>query len=229
MAQRDSGYARIARDAYETPEWVTMALARWLKAHDVLVGSDIVWEPAAGSGKMVRALESENFQVVASDIDASRMAGADEFDFVTGDRPPRGTFGCDAIITNPPYAEADAFVRRALDAMQPDGTVAMLLPLAWDSAKTRRPFFADCPAFYAKLALTSRITWFERAPEPGKKEHGPSEQHAWFVWTWRRAAQAPRYDWLHMPDAEAKALRDRKRSRSRISAANTLPAVGDPS
>jgi hypothetical protein len=45
MAQRESGYARIERDNYTTPEWVTRALLPHLPAPPLHI-----WEPAAGSG-----------------------------------------------------------------------------------------------------------------------------------------------------------------------------------
>jgi hypothetical protein len=62
MSQRGSGYARKALDHYETPEWVTQAVLPHL-------GSKLhIWEPAAGSGKMVRALVAAGCTVEASDI-----------------------------------------------------------------------------------------------------------------------------------------------------------------
>jgi hypothetical protein len=60
VSQRDSGYVRIDRDAYETPEWVTLALIPHMRK------PDLVWEPAAGSGKMVAALEASGFTVLGS-------------------------------------------------------------------------------------------------------------------------------------------------------------------
>jgi len=48
MSQRDSGYQRKERDLYETPAWVTDALIPHLPTSDC-----VVWEPAAGGGKMV--------------------------------------------------------------------------------------------------------------------------------------------------------------------------------
>jgi hypothetical protein len=55
----------------------------------------------------------------------------------------------------------------------------MLLRVDYDSAITRRHLFADCQAFATKLVLTRRIVWFE------PKIASPSENHAWFVWSWR--------------------------------------------
>jgi hypothetical protein len=182
MAQRDSGYARIARDAYQTPPWVTDVLVNWLNDNDIWGVSRRVWEPACGEGRMVMALEARGHSVVASDI-APACEPSEVVDFLAARSIPDGVRG---IITNPPYDRADAFVERALMLTAGDGVVAMLLPVAWDSAKTRRRFFADHPAFRCKLVLTSRIQWFDPPPaQPGQpKPAGPSENHAWFVWDW---------------------------------------------
>jgi hypothetical protein len=158
MSQRDSGYARIERDNYETPAWVTHALVPHLPRCTV-------WEPAAGSGKMANALLNAGFDVVASDITGGH-------DFLTV--PPLKPFR--AIITNPPYELATQFIERALALMPQDGIVAMLLRCDFDHAITRQHLFADCTAFAMKLVLTTRIRWFEDSCG------SPSFNHAWFVW-----------------------------------------------
>jgi hypothetical protein len=62
MSQRESGYERKERDLYETPAWVTLALLPHLPA-----SIRTIWEPAAGSGQMVRALTGAGYQVMATD------------------------------------------------------------------------------------------------------------------------------------------------------------------
>jgi hypothetical protein len=64
----------------------------------------VIWEPAAGSGQMVRVLESAGHKVIATDV----VTGDD---FLLIDRRQ-----ADAIVTNPPYALAQEFspdVRRS--------------------------------------------------------------------------------------------------------------------
>ena len=125
MSQRESGYERKERDAYETPEWVTEALLPHLPPQLA------IWEPAAGSGQMFRALCMRGHKVVGTDI-------VNGIDFLTtDDHPP-----CNAIITNPPYALAQKFVEHAL-ACAP--LVAMLLRTDYDHAKTRQHLFGRCP------------------------------------------------------------------------------------
>ena len=160
MSQRDSGYERKERDLYETPAWVTEALLPHLRE------CRIIWEPAAGSGKMSRVLEGFAGTVISSDI-------AEGQDFLAADG-----FDGDAIITNPPYELAAEFIERALSLTASDGLVAMLLRTDFDHAKSRQHLFQH-PAFSKKLVLTKRIKWFEDS------KGQPSFNHAWFVWDYR--------------------------------------------
>ena len=118
MSQRESGYQRIERDCYETPEWVTRALLPHLG------NIKSVWEPAAGSGKMARVLQAAGLQVLSTDISAGQ-------DFLLADKQ-----SVDAIVTNPPYTSAAMFIEHALRLMNGGGKVAMLLRTDFDHAKT---------------------------------------------------------------------------------------------
>lgn len=167
MSQRGSGYERKERDLYETPEWVTEALIPHLPT------LNRIWEPACGSGKMLRVL-SLNRMAYGTDIDGGN-------DFL---RTTLLLTGCDAIVTNPPYELATEFCEHALRLMEPvGGLVAMLLRTDFDHAKSRSHLFRDCPAFAKKVVLTKRIIWFE--PAPGEKGKSPSFNHAWFIWDWK--------------------------------------------
>jgi hypothetical protein len=165
MSQRDSGYERKERDLYETPEWVTDAVVPHLRP-----GIEAAWEPACGSGKMVRALEKHIVHVKGTDI-----ATGDDF-FQQRYTP----LNVEAIITNPPYEMATEFITRSLALTQPeDGLVAMLLRTDFDHAKTRQFLFGEHHAFAKKLVLTKRIKWFEDS------RGQPSFNHAWFIWDWK--------------------------------------------
>lgn len=164
MSQRNSEYARVPGDLYETPEWVTQAVVPYLPP------GVPVWEPACGSGKMVRALEALGIDVVGSDI----SSGSDFLEATNSILTyPRLT-----IVTNPPYSLATEFIKQALELTHDDGFVAMLLRTDFDHAKSRRVLFADCPMFATKVVLTKRIVWFDR---PGA---APSFNHAWYIWDW---------------------------------------------
>lgn len=185
MSQRDSGHARKERDLYETPSWVTEAFCQHLWRSNWGIG--MVWEPAAGSGKMVDVLkkyvDGDGHCIVGSDVEPLRT-DVRQIDFLKVKDFPSSDFGgFGAIVTNPPYDKATEFVEHSLklaDTVDHGVLVAMLLRTDFDHAKSRSHLFRDCPAFMRKLVLTRRITWFE--PEPGAKGKSPSFNHAWFMW-----------------------------------------------
>jgi hypothetical protein len=164
VSQRDSGYERKERDLYETPEWVTLALVPHLPAPGVRF-----LEPAAGSGKMARALRGAGYLVDAFDI-------ADGQDFLEMGGLTADTAG---IITNPPYVQAQEFIEHAISLTCSKGLVAMLLRTDFDHAKTRAHLFSMSPRFAKKVVLRRRIKWFEDSTG------SPSFNHAWFIWDWK--------------------------------------------
>ncbi len=165
MSQRDSGYERKERDLYETPEWVTDCIV------DYIDPDSHVWEPACGSGKMVRALNKRWTDVYGSDIETGH-------DFLKCNCMPSPH--TTVIVTNPPYVFAREFIEHALRLTKPvEGVVAMLLRTDFDHAKTRQHLFGECDQFHLKVVLTKRIKWFEDS------KGQPSFNHAWFVWDWQ--------------------------------------------
>lgn len=169
MSQRASGYERNYRDLYETPEWATKAVVPYLPPKSV------IFEPACGSGKMLRALR-ETFDVTGDDLEQGQdfLLLAKLSDKFT------------AVVTNPPYNLATEFVEHSLSLTWPHGVVAMLLRTDFDHAKTRAHLFAKQSAFQRKVVLTKRIVWFE---SEGRKA-SPSFNHAWFIWDWRNTSPA---------------------------------------
>jgi hypothetical protein len=175
MSVRASGFDRVPADLYQTPAWLIDALGEHVSLNGLAV-----WEPACGQGQMVRALEAAGAMVHATDLIDHGFPNMAEVSDFTGDQTPRHFFN--AIISNPPYGPQGrtgaAFIKRGLDLLPPGGLLALLLPVDFDSAKTRAPLFGDCPDFAAKIVLRRRIAWFE--PKPGQA--GPSANHAWFIW-----------------------------------------------
>lgn len=113
MKQGASRHALRARkdDLYETPAICVDAAHR----AGVFEGIDgLVWEPCAGRGAIVRELRARGFAVTAQDLvdhpgrDADIATG---IDFLMETRAPRGVA---AIVTNPPFKLADAFIRHGL-------------------------------------------------------------------------------------------------------------------
>jgi hypothetical protein len=170
VSQRWSEYKRTPLDTYVTPVWVVRALIEHLPRWP-----DLVLEPACGSAEiMVEALRDvlPFAEVIGTDITIN--AG----DFLTISPPAN----VDAVVSNPPFKLLDRFIERALDITRPmAGQVAMLARATADSAHRRRQWF-EHPAFAKKIVLTERIVWFERTDG---KVAAPSEDHAWYCWSWR--------------------------------------------
>lgn len=174
----ERGYVRIAHDAYNTPAWVTNVLL------DKMPVMGQIWEPAAGDGHMVAALRKYGHSVFASDIRALPGLDRTPCDFAGGidwvvalDR--KEIPFPDWIITNPPYQNAQDFIRRALAVTRENaGAVAMLLGYEFDAPKSHREWF-EHPAFHAKIVLPKRITWVGLE---GKAS--PRQVHAFYVWRW---------------------------------------------
>ena len=195
-----SPYERRANDAYYTQPRVTQALLDAIK----LRGR--VWEPASGRQDMVRVLEQAGYQVFASDLaeDRDTVFGGNFFGFLRAQR------GYETIITNPPFSDAERFVRHALHLMEPvGGIVCMLLRNEWDSAASRTTLFTDKP-FRAKLVLTfrPRWDWWETDKPlagadislgvnlaPKKPKVSPRHNFSWYVWDWRHTGP-PTLGWL---------------------------------
>jgi hypothetical protein len=173
MGKHETGYPRIPRDLYPTPAWPVEALFE----HVSVKGLRIL-EPACGRGHMSEVLKAAGAIVHSTDIEDYGYAGLDGLaDFTSFNRIE---FCLDAVITNPPFGLrgklAEAFIETGLTLVGA-GFMALLLPADFDSAKTRRHLFGDCPRFAGKIVLIRRIKWFN---QPGKNKC-PKENSAWFL------------------------------------------------
>ena len=94
-----------------------------------------VWEPACGPGAIVRVLRAHGHHVVATDLVDYDLADQEEsgWDFLLERQLP---IGVEAIVTNPPFKLADAFVAHALDLCP---KVIMLLRFAFLEGKRPAP------------------------------------------------------------------------------------------
>lgn len=176
-----STYARVDLDKYYTPAWVTDSL---LSVERFDGG---IWDPAAGDGQIVLAAKAAGLKAHGSDIapEADFITPCDFLQIQVGGEWPN-------IVTNPPYGLqsrlAVKFIEHALKLTKPQGgKVAMLLKVGFDSAGGRRHLFADHPAFAVEYRLTKRIRW-TNLPQ---SDAGPTENHSWMIWDWRKRPDMP--------------------------------------
>lgn len=121
-----------------------------------------IWEPAAGKGNLVSALERFGCKVIASDISKG-------LDFLTVDVPR-----CHAIVTNPPFSLKDEFLERCFVIGKP---FALLLPLTTVDSKKRRELIRRYGGMEV-IVPNGRINF--ETPNGGSS--------SWFAtawWTWK--------------------------------------------
>jgi hypothetical protein len=157
-------------DLYETPAVAVEAL---LRAENV---PDCVWEPACGPGAIVRVLRGAGCTVYATDLVDYASPDQDEsgWDFLLERQMP---IGAQAIVTNPPFKNAEAFVAKALE-LSP--LVIMLLRLAFLESERRRGILdngklARVHVFRKRLPMMHRAEWEGRKANSGMA-------FGWFVW-----------------------------------------------
>jgi hypothetical protein len=167
-AMGNLNYPRSPLDHYPTPENVTLALLPFLHRHTC----GPIWEPACGTGAISDVLASSGFTMRNTDIKDYGIS-TEIIDFLKSKETAH------AIVTNPPFAQAEAFIRQSLAlTRERRGMAALLLRHEYDCAAGRVDLFNQ-PPFAQKIILTFRPRWI--ADSTGAPRHN----YAWFVWNWK--------------------------------------------
>ncbi len=166
-------------DFFPTPPWAARAGGELIRSLDP--DALTCWEPAAGAGHMAHGLAAYFPIVIQSDIHryerrvdpiCARIA---DFLDPADDFIPAGDV--DWIVTNPPFARGEEFVRRAWDIA--GRGVAMLLRLSFlEGGARHKLLYDDCP-------LTVVAPFAERVPmTKGRWDPNASTAtaYAWFIW-----------------------------------------------
>src|SRR5262245_22372685 len=154
-------------DCYDTPEEAVYALLEVEKLPRV------IWEPACGTGNIVRVLRKLGYEVVATDL--NNRGCPDSYDRIDFLLPAK--FECDAIVTNPPFQLAQKFVERALERAP---LVMMLLRVAFMES-TRRTHILEDAGLARIHVFAKRLPMMHRAGWEGRKANS-GMCFAWFVW-----------------------------------------------
>jgi hypothetical protein len=175
LATGNAKHALSARgnDLYQTPPEAVRAL---LKVEDV---PQRIWEPACGPGSIVRVLRESGRDVLATDLVnyESPEQDASGVDFLIPGIAESHADGTRAIVTNPPFKNAEPFIARALK-LSP--YVAMLLRLGFLESEKRRGILehsnlARVYVFRNRLPMMHREGW--EGPKGGS-----AICYAWFIW-----------------------------------------------
>lgn len=175
--ERVDALEREKDDFYPTPPEPTRAL---LHAEiDRLRDFNLIWEPAAGDGAMVREMRDLGLLVYDSDL-IDRGCGAVIKSFYDYSRSP-----AKAIVTNPPFGECGwgngkaRWLKHALEGLGVE-YMALLMNWGWPGAGGLGPFYAAHPP--ARVYL---MRWKIDFTGQG----APPMLNAWFVWDKRHEGE----------------------------------------
>lgn len=166
---RSSGYDRVEADFYTEAPWAVDAL---LKA-EVIEG--VAFDPAVGSGNIPARCKAAGHFCRGSDLH-DRGAGFPTHDFLADD--PWMGIGVRTIITNPPFALAEAFADRAL-SLPHISKIIIFQRLAWLEGKVRGPWFQRT-GLTRVWVHSSRVSLAPNGEDIPKT--GGSTAYAWFIW-----------------------------------------------
>lgn len=166
---------RIENDAYMTPRNLAFAICTRLTD----LQPQTIMEPSAGNGAFLDAAFSvwpDAHEFYACEKDPKLAAGIMSWasvanaDFLT----LKPTLAVDLVIGNPPYNDAEAFVRTSMRWVRPGGYVAFLLRLSFIASQSRvAGLYAEFPIF--SLAAI--------APRPSFTVGGnDNSEYGLFVW-----------------------------------------------
>jgi hypothetical protein len=181
-------YECAANDFYETPRWVSEMLLDTMRLRGV------VWEPCGGRGAVAKVIADAGYRVVASDLvayDNAVFPVASSVDALGAPLPP----GARSVVTNPPYGKflLPKLVRHWLGLLEPvGGQLALLLRVLWGESKGGQVLTTRHVAYSGKLKTPRRIQWYEGSALDKRKS--TKEEHAWFIWDWRRDSTRMPFD-----------------------------------
>nr|WP_197286586.1 MULTISPECIES: hypothetical protein [unclassified Chelatococcus] len=186
--------AERGEDFYATPREAVDAFLD-IERHQIPPGK--VFEPACGDGAIVLPLRAAGYHVIASDLIDRGCPDASVGDFFATEPPG----DISAIITNPPYKNAQRFIERALGFAP---YVAMLLRLGFLEGFRRKPWLEEFPPARVHVA-SRRLPMMHRGGWDGPRVMGSAVCFAWFVWDVRRVAPTTLhwFDWKESEPAVA--------------------------
>ena len=177
MSATNRGTKRKESDFYATP---LNAIQDLLNNYEVASENDLILEPSAGNGAIIKALRNYEYtnHITAFEIreeEREILNGyADKVEIINYlecDPQQVGKFDC--IIGNPPYSLAQEFIDKSLELLKPGGRIIFLLRTSFLESKKRFQWWQDKPP-------TRLYTLSNRPSFTGKGTDASS--YSWFIW-----------------------------------------------
>lgn len=125
---------REPNDFYATDSYAIIKMTEKLKEIGV---SQKLWECACGEGHLSKPLIELGYDVLSTDL-INRGYGETE-NFLTSNRKWNGD-----IITNPPFKDAEAFVKKSMELLQNGKKAIFLLKIQFLETEPRAKLFKQC-------------------------------------------------------------------------------------
>ena len=189
-----SDYERAEEDWYVEPSWCVEALADYTDIRGT------IWDPACGSGTIPKVFAARGHEVLASDVVDRGFLGTEVYDFLSKENDP-WWWRSDArtIVTNPPFDQSEAFVRKALS--NPGvGQVCIIQQTRFLNSKGRYTLFTEYPPTDVMI-LSRRPSMppgnkLEEMIANGTAFKGGAIDYVWIIW--RRGYRGDtRLQWLN--------------------------------
>lgn len=174
-------YKREHDDWYVEPTWCVDALIEALPWSRRI---DTIMDPCCGGGTVPDVFAARGFDTCGSDIE-DRTGGRFQIaDFLSH------TFnGWDlataaiSIVMNPPYNQAEAFIRKAIGYT--DHRVCALMPLSFLASQRRHKLFSEhVPSDILIFSKRPSMPPGRQIADMGKKAfNGGTVDYCWIVWT----------------------------------------------
>lgn len=181
---RSSEY-RPDDDHYPTPREAVYPLVRHLAL------PKLIWEPACGEGHIASVLGEYGYDVVATNL-VDRGYGETGIDFLSTKQPR-----AKCLVTNPPFALDEEFVRHALDLGVDIACFFLRLKFLCGADRYRLINGPTPPALV--LTFIERIKFFAGDTPKDEQPGWNTEDFAWFVWR-KGFIGKPTVDWLSRDD-----------------------------
>lgn len=148
---------------------------------DGLKFNTTIWECACGNGHISEVLKEYGFNVVNSDI-VKRDYDCVELDFLKATSEDRAELcpnGCD-IMTNPPFKNAVAFVRKGLELLREKDSLILFLKFRFLEGVERLKLFREYNPHFV-YAHSSRQKCALNGEFDKYCQSSPTEFYAWFI------------------------------------------------